>query len=301
MIKSILRPIVHSYRRSEFKWRYVDNLRPSIAYRLSAARPAPGEMARVADELARNGISITSAGALGASALFEELSREVDRFEREQAATIADARRDADIPGKKKTFIYELLGSRPTLDPQSIFVRFAVQPAFLHIANDYFGMFTHLRFYNVWHTFTTTVEARRSQLWHRDPEDWQILKVFVYLSDVDEGAGPFTYAPGTHPRGKVRTRPESFREQGHGAERSTDEQMAAVVPPDRWVTAVGAKGTVIFADTKGYHRGGLARDRDRIMYNCMYVSPGSKADELFQRDRVASEMLPREQALALRI
>jgi hypothetical protein len=300
MIKTLLRPIVHSYRRSEFKWRYVDNLRPSLVYRLSAVRPAQGEMARVASELVRNGICISNANALGASSLFEELSSEVDRLEREQANALAQARRDADIPGKKKTFIYELLGSRPTLDPLSVFVRFAVQPAFLHIANDYFGMFTHLRFYNVWHTFTTSVEARRSQLWHRDPEDWQILKVFVYMSDVDDGAGPFTYAPGTHPRGRVRTRPQSFREQGHGAERSTDEQMAAVVPPERWITAIGPRGTIIFADTKGYHRGGLAREHDRIMYNCMYVSPGSKADELFERNSAAGEGLGREQALALR-
>src|SRR5262249_18997045 len=89
--------------------------------------------------------------------------------------------------------------------------------------------------------------------------------------DVDEGAGPFTYAPGTHRKGPVRQRPDYFVDE-KGAWRSTDEQMAVVLPPANWFNAVGPLGTIIFADTRGYHKGGLARSRDRLMYLCMFTS-----------------------------
>ena len=32
-----------------------------------------------------------------------------------------------------------------------------------------------------------------SQRWHRDPDDDHIVKMFIYLSDVAEEAGPFEY------------------------------------------------------------------------------------------------------------
>ncbi len=181
-------------------------------------------------------------------------------------------------------------------------VRFGLQKELLQIASAYFGMLTHLRFYNVWHTFATQAPARRSQLWHRDPEDHLILKVFVYLSDVDDGAGPFTYAPSTDLKGKIHQDPEYFREANRRAKRSEDEQMAAIVPPERWIKGVGEAGTIIFADRRGYHKGGLARTHDRIMYNCMFTSPASKTNEIFERPaKLADDGLTREQAFALRL
>src|SRR5687768_2375692 len=185
MIKSMLRSAVRGYRGSEFKWRFQDNLKPTLAYRFRQPQ-LTGEAARVLRDLERDGIAITTAEKLlGPRSLYDELAAEVARLEAEQADVIDEARKAADLPGKSKTFIHELLGKKPPLDPSSIWVRFALQNPVLQIANSYYGMFTHLRFYNVWHTMKTTTDARRSQLWHRDPEDWQILKVFVYVSDVD--------------------------------------------------------------------------------------------------------------------
>jgi len=178
-----------------------------------------------------------------------------------------------------KTFNLEALGSELVFDPNSIFSRYALKRSLLDIANAYFGMCAKLRYYNVWYTFATEVSARESQLWHFDREDNYILKVFLYLDDVDEGAGPFTYAPGTHKKGKYRSiKPEYFLEGG--VRRTTDEQMNAVYPEDKWVRAVGKKGTIIFADTRGYHKGGEARTKDRLMFTCMYTSPASESKRL---------------------
>jgi hypothetical protein len=246
-------------------------------------------------KLNQDGVVITSAQALlGSDSCFEELTSAVDDLERNHAEAIAGARADFNSNNhKSKAFNFRLLGDHPLLEPSSVFTRFALQKPILEIVNSYFGMFTRLRAYNVWHTFVSKLPPRDSQLWHHDPEDNCILKVFVYLSNVDDGAGPFTYAAGTHLKGGLCRKP-----RGAG-NRSDDKQMAKVVPPERWVTCTGPKGTIIFADTRGYHKGGFACERDRIMYICVFTSQATKYPEMFRRPQTISLPQDRAQAFAL--
>jgi hypothetical protein len=296
MAPTVMSKLAHAGRHTALTWRYVFNMTPTLAYKFNRQRPS-GEAARVLSTLNRDGVAITSATALlGSSPAYDELSVAVDMLELEHAARLADARRQADDPdtvGQKK-FVLQLLGEQPLFEPESIYARFALQPPVLKIANAYFGMYTRLRYYDVWHTLTTKTAARESQLWHRDREDHLILKVFVYLSDVDEGAGPFTYAAGTHRKGRLRREPAHHLE-GH-VRRTSDEQMAEVLPPEHWIKGVGSKGTIIFADTRGFHKGGLARDHDRLMYVCMFTSQASQSKELMRRGQPL--LLPRDKELA---
>ena len=180
-----------------------------------------------------------------------------------------------------KTFNLELLGSPVKFDPSSVYARFALQSLFRNVANGYFQMLAQLRYYNVWYTFASSTTPRESQLWHFDREDNYILKVFVYLNEVDLGTGPFTYAPGTHRKGqRWNILPESFLEQN--VLRSSDDQMSKVVSKTDWVRALGKKGTIVFADTRGFHKGGEARTGDRLMFTCMYTSPASQSKRLFE-------------------
>jgi hypothetical protein len=281
-MSAVLRRISRAARKQEITWRYLYNRAPVLEYRRQRPEIA-SEGRRVLDALNRDGIAITSVSALlGKSALFQELQTAVERAERDCAAEIEALRRQANDPRiGAKTFLFQLLGDRPKLDVQGVWARFALQDGILNIANAYFGMFTRLRDYNVWRTFVTSGEARESQLWHRDREDLLILKMFVYLNDIDEGNGAFTYAPGTHHKGAIRRAPQSFNE--NGVQRSNDDQMAEVVARDRWITATGSMGTIVFADTHGYHKGGLARTQDRLMYLCMFTSPASESREWFIR------------------
>lgn len=278
-----LRKVAIAARRTDFTWRYLYNLAPSVAYRVKANGLGP-ELRAIVGRLNRDGIALTSASELlGDTALFNELDSTVATREMELAPSIADARRQVDDTGPvgEKKFIYELLGQLPELDTKSVYARFALQERLLAVVNAYFGMFVRLREYNVWRTFASTGGPRQSQLWHRDREDRLILKMFVYLNDIPEGAGPFTYATGTHEKGSIHKTPESF-DEGR-VRRSTDEQMAKIVPADRWIKAVGKKGTIVLADTHGYHKGGLARTSDRLMYLAMFTSPASESRELLTR------------------
>ncbi len=295
---AIRRRLAYAGRHFTPTWRYGFNFKSTLAYKFDQPLLS-GETARILAELNRNGVALTSIGELlGDDSCFNELSRAVDLLEHEWAERIAAERAKAGEHNlTRKTFIFQLLGDHPRLDPESVYARFALQRPILEIANAYFGMYTRLRFYNVWHTLTTNTDARESQLWHRDREDHLILKLFVYFSDIDEDAGPLTYAPGTHRKGAVKRDPEFFIE--NGVRRTTDEQMTEVVPQNKWIKAVGRKGTILFADTAGFHKGGLARASDRVMYTCMFTSPTSQAKELF--DRPAHIALPasRAQAMAL--
>lgn len=282
MIKPIRR-LARAARKYELTWRYAYNLVPTLSYQRKEGR-LTGEAARVLSDLNRDGIAISSIDALlGPNSLYTELLGAVRSLESEKASEIEGARASASDESAigKKTFLLEYLGRNPVLDPGSVYARLAVRTPLLRIANAYLGMYTRLRYYNIWHTFATQSKPRESQLWHRDREDLYILKVFIYLKDVDLGAGPFTYARGTHRKGAVRQEPEYFLEGR--VKRTEDEHMAAVLPRDRWTVGTGTAGTIIFADTNGYHRGGLARTSDRIMYTCMYTSRASESEEFFVR------------------
>lgn len=265
------------------KWRYLDNLVPSLSYRLSRPAHSP-EVIRVLQELNQNGVGTTTVqGLLGTPPLFEELKTAVEELERQWGDRIVSARIDANKPQGWKHYLLQLLDNRPILDPNDVYVRFALQKPILDIANAYFGMYTRLRFYNVWHVVPTQLNPQYSQLWHRDPEDHFILKLFVHLSDIDDGAGPFIYAAGSHPKKSSHREPSFTSTTTDRAKRSDDGQMAEVLPPERWIKGVGPTGTMIFADTRGYHKGGLARERERLQYVCMFTSQATKYPESFAR------------------
>lgn len=297
-----IRNFARGTRRIELFWRYGYNLHPSLNFHLKRAQFFSSAAARVLSDLDRDGIAITSVEEiLEDRSIFNDLVADVDAMLEKRSEELADLKSRAlstDEIGEK-TFNVELLGSTVEFDPDSVYARFALDDALLDIANAYFRMIVKLRYYNVWYTFATDTEPRESQLWHFDREDKYILKAFVYLRDVEEGGGPFTYVPGTHPKGSRRDKlPEYFLEKN--VRRSTDEQMAVAVPKSHWVRGTGKKGTIIFADTRGMHKGGEARTSDRLMYTCMYTSPASESARLLKFPE-APVSLPAKKRSALEI
>jgi hypothetical protein len=277
-----IRSAFRSLKRSDPFWRYYSNLSPAAAYVLDGTKSISAAEKIALHELNANGIAITSMDDLMSDpALFQRLISETDallRNRRSELRRFNDRASSIQTLGEK-TFNYEMLGEEPRFDENNFFAHLALNSTFLNIANAYLRMRAKLRYYNVWYTFASDGKVRESQLWHFDREDNYILKVFLYLDDVDEGSGPFTYAPGTHRKGRFRSiKPEYFLEGG--VRRSSDEQMKAVYPEDRWIRATGKRGTIIFADTRGYHKGGEARKKDRIVFTCMFTSPASESKSL---------------------
>jgi hypothetical protein len=279
-------------RLALLKWRFWWNAAATRGWRRQGQKVQSPLEQRLLAGLERDGVASCQLEELcGDPALYSALEAEVARLLAEQAEAIEKMRATAGEKTAKKSFVYMLLGDRPRLDPASTLGRICLAEPLLRVVGAYLGLFGELRYLNVWLNFKTGAPPQRSQLWHRDRDDRRIVKGFLYLSEVGPGSGPLVYAPGTHSRGAIGAEPESFKEDGHGNNRSEDAQMAKVVPPEKWITCTGGKGRLVLVDTTGYHRGGLARDADRLLLAFMFVSPAAECPALIER-------MPQDEAAA---
>jgi hypothetical protein len=298
-----LRAKIRSIRQTNLYWRYGANLAPTVHHFVRTKKERSDVISKIVDQLNSDGIAVARIEDLLSAEMIANLESQTRALLTRRVDDINDLRStvDRDSTIGKKTFNLELLGSEPEFEIESVFANLGLSGSMLAIADSYLRMTAQLRYFNVWYTTASTGISRESQLWHFDREDNYILKAFLYLDDVDEGTGPFTYAPGTHRNGKYRSIQPEFIMEGN-VKRTTDEQMTKVYPREKWKVGTGKKGTIVFADTRGYHKGGEARTKDRLMFTCMYTSPASQSKDLIRfPEEFDSAGLSYEQSRALRI
>ena len=262
--------------QSEMVWRYGLNMLSVRSFQQSPPQLTLASKLAL-EQLNESGIAVAAIDdLLSEPGLFEELQERARLIEDEQLDKVSAARAVVDVtnaPGYEKPFVVELLDRRrPVIHPRDILGRIALDSQLRGISDSYFGLRTRISDVNLWRTLKTRRAPSSSQLWHRDiREDRYVLKMFIYLEDVDESSGPFMYLARTHPKGSNsrmrlpgQTRDEAPRAPADAPDRAG---YAADV-----VTVTGPAGTVIFADTLGYHRGGYAAGRDRFAYQVRYAS-----------------------------
>jgi phytanoyl-CoA dioxygenase PhyH len=249
--------------------------------------PLEGAPARLLDDLRRDGIAIGR---------FEELfaSDELYRVAAEDAHRRADAARVEHQHGsERKPYLVKL--HPDAFDVEDPYGRIALDPRVLAIANGYLRMRSYILALDLWLTLPLPGSAMETQLWHRDNDDYMTPKLFVYFTDVTEADGPFCYAPRTHPIGDRRQAAELDTPDG----RTSDEAMARVVPEDEWIVCTGSAGTIILADTCGYHKQLKPTGGERVLMITEYTSGtpfSERPTEIACRDRAA---LSPEQRFAL--
>lgn len=225
------------------------------------------KLERFVDDLKRDGIAVGR---------FEDLFGSTELYEEAEALAL-ERRRHHEESGERaaesaKPYLTKLIGST-SFPLDDVFLRIALHPNVLAVANRYMGMRTLLRALDLWLTGPTPGPAIQTQLWHRDGDDLMNVKLFVLFSDVTLAAGPFCYAPRTHPLGDRRTLPD--RDE-HG--RSTDDQVDSIVPQSEWIVATGTPGTVVLADTCGYHKQIKPTGEQRLLLMSQYVSSAAYVD-----------------------
>lgn len=260
-------------------WRYVLNLMPSLRFAMNKPKLDSSQQA-ILDRLNKDGIvSFNFEELFGNRQVFDELQQFYAAHQQKYAAEINEQRENR---GNSKSYIYSIRDKYDVFDMKNPMVKVAVNDRLMPVVNSYLGLAGDFRYYDIWQTFIANQGPVRSQNWHRDPEDYLMVKVFIYLNDVDETGGPFMYAKGSHAKGANFKDPEWYKEDGRNANRSSDENVEKIIPRSDWMTATGKAGTVILADTRGLHKGGFATHNERIMYNSMFVSPSSYFKPTFQ-------------------
>ncbi len=208
--------------------------------------------------------------------VWQRLEAEAKAFVEETEAGLAReaAGEDSGLRRTSKDFVVRRNAYGVTLPPDDPWLALATDPRLVDLANSYLGLWSKLEYVDLWYTKPSDAEAERrsSQRWHRDFNDRHLLKAFIYLTDVDEEAGPFEYVPRSAPGNELgglwpwRPLGENYPPQDELAERIAGRPVQ---------TFTGPKGTMIFCNTSGFHRGGFATGKPRVLATFTYASPAA--------------------------
>jgi hypothetical protein len=178
----------------------------------------------------------------------------------------------------KGDYIMRLLGKDvPTLAADDPWLQLGISDRMLDVVNSYFGLWSKLTYVDLWYTPPVAkagVERVSSQRWHRDYNDARLVKVFIYLTDIHEDTGPLEFVPGSALGGEYedvwKWRPVS--NDLYPPQEEFDER----IPKSEQMALTGPEGSMVFANTSGFHRGGYATgERPRVMAVYNYSSPAS--------------------------
>ncbi len=247
-------------------WRYAAN--GTRTFRLLTSRPSHADTSELTRELKSRGI------VMGPSDRFltEDGLRTLETVSgsiletSESDAVQAIVSGSAAPSNKKKDFLVHLVDFPRGVPAGDPLLKLALDTRLLEIVSLYLGMWPRLHSVAAWLNYPTPIPASTSQLWHSDPEDLTIIKVFIYLTDVGEQSGPFTYVPETQPFGRKAKQAARCKKRG------SDDDMRRVFPSNAWQVCTGAKHTMILADTLGCHRGGKPESDPRILITFTYTS-----------------------------
>ena len=172
--------------------------------------------------------------------------------------------------------------------------------AVLRVVSSYMNLWPKLIYADAWYSIPMDPGKRiGSQQWHRDPEDKQMVKVYLHFSDIDEGAGAMEYILGT-----------SNTLGGHSMEIGEWKAAGANLYPSKelveqsfsaaqHVYCTGPIGTLLFCDTTGLHRGGISRSRPRVVATWTFVTPASRYQRRFTVRPAEGQLLTEEARFAL--
>ena len=222
-------------------------------YRMQLARHAENlprlthDRYSILEELRREGMVQRDATAL--------IPREV----LEAADRIAARLHLSTSPNCSVSFSPDDLASEPVL------FKWGLSEENLDLAENHIGLPVHYRGVHVKRERADGI-ARGVRQWHKDIEDRRMLKVIVYLSDVDDGCGPFEYIDPA--RSAVAARALHY-----SSGFVSDVAMDRIVPAESWLRVTGPRLCATFVDTtQVFHRASPPTTTDRYSMTFSYSS-----------------------------
>jgi hypothetical protein len=221
--------------RSRRDIRYENRLRAHA----SALPALTGVYARICEGLRRDGIFITSLAELD----IPQSSQMLAAAQRLATAYAPEAHKRAAADEK-----YVMLPAKRVLPYPELFT-WGLEDRLLDVAECYLGLPPAYDGMAIVYT-VADLANEGTRRWHRDREDRSMVRIAIYLNDVDGEGGPFQF------------------------DRCAADRLFPT-DPKAVLSCEGPAGTVIFADTGRYlHRGKpAARDRQAIFYSYFSSQP----------------------------
>jgi len=135
----------------------------------------------------------------------------------------------------------------------------ANHPKILSLVTGYLGCKPTINNILGWRSFVINAEPEHPQNYHRDVDDWKLVKLFLYLTDVDMDSGPHYYIKGS-----------AYNDKCTEIRRFTDDEIESAFGKETVVPHTGLKGTIILEDTYGVHKGAVPKSQDRSLIQIVY-------------------------------
>ena len=180
----------------------------------------------------------------------------------------------ADARDETKDYLIRRYARGTELSVDAPWLSACLSDRMLGLANAYLGMWSKLEYVDFWYSVPVAAAADRiqSQHWHRDFDDSYLLKAFLYLVDVDAGTGPFEFVAGSARGGKLA---ELYPWYPMSPAYPKQEEFDRAVSSDDVKTFTAPSGTIVLCNTSGFHRGGFATTKPRVLATATYCSPAS--------------------------
>jgi hypothetical protein len=238
---------------------------------------------RILDSMRSDGIAVAPFRELFGDELWETAQADIAGFVEETESRLPELREQKST----KSYIVRRFGKTKTTFPlDDPWVALGLSSRMIDVINSYRGEPTWLVDFDHWYTIPDPEATDRvaSQRWHRDPWDNHVVKVFTYFSDVDGEAGPFEYIRSSPGGGRYGDR-WPWEDGGGDSVYPPQDELADAVAPEDVLTLTGPAGTMLFCDTSGFHRGGLALSKPRVLTYHAFVSPRTRKAPRLKLDR----------------
>lgn len=129
----------------------------------------------------------------------------------------------------------------------------------LAVVTEMLGAKPTISLMSAWWSLPADGTAQQAENFHRDVDDWRFVKLFCYLTDVDETAGPHVFVKGSHKQNRLTE-----------MRRFTDAETTATFGAESLVRFTGPAGTAFLENTYGVHRGTPPAEKPRLIFQVLY-------------------------------
>lgn len=138
-------------------------------------------------------------------------------------------------------------------------IKFANNKDILTIVEEYLGSKPIIDNIKAWWSIPGFDVAEHEQFYHRDNDSIRFIKLFMYLTNVDDSNGPHTFIKGSHISNNFLDR-----------RRFSDEEIEKNIKTTEKVVFKGPIGTCFLEDTYGIHKGSLPILNSRLIIQVRY-------------------------------